>query len=168
MQINYVSRKKQPPEATPNLVDRGYVHAHRPRLVLIYFHPFPHKDLQRPSSVEITSSQYLAGILQSSHFYSSRHSIAMSADGPITSFPAPGLPDQHRHIVGHNAEGKSVFLVSDKGDHGAIMVQGAAAQSIPYSTNSTPVDLEGDQDIKFAQENKVCSTLPLTDKIVEL
>ncbi|KAI9046243.1 cupin domain-containing protein [Aspergillus affinis] len=78
----------------------------------------------------------------------------MSQGGPVTGFPAPGLPDQNRYIVGHNPEGQSVFLVSDKGDHGAIMVEGAAAQNIPYSTPSNPVDLTDDQDVKFAMENK--------------
>lgn len=90
----------------------------------------------------------------------------MSTGGPITAFPAPGLPDQNRYIIGHNTQGKSVFLVSDKGDHGAVMVQGAATQNIPYSTNSNAVDLAGDQDIKFAQENKVCLTLHPTSKLV--
>lgn len=79
----------------------------------------------------------------------------MPAIGPLTSFPATGLPAQNRYIVGHNDEGKSVFLVSDKGDHSATMVEGAAAQNIPYSTNSNPVDFADDQDIKFARENKV-------------
>lgn len=79
----------------------------------------------------------------------------MPTISPLTSFPASGLPSQNRYIVGHNDEGKSVFLVSDKGDHSATMVEGAAAQNIPYSTSSNPVDFANDQDIKFAQENKV-------------
>lgn len=84
----------------------------------------------------------------------------MSQGGPVVSFPAPGLPDQNRHIIGHNDEGKSVFLMSDNGDHAAVMVEGAAAQNIPYSTNCTPVDLDDDKDIKFARENNVRIVYP--------
>lgn len=79
----------------------------------------------------------------------------MSQGGPVTSFPAPGLSDQHRFIVGHNEAGQSCFIVSDKGDHSAVMVEGAAAQNIPYSTATVPVDLTDDQDVVFAQENRV-------------
>lgn len=92
----------------------------------------------------------------------------MSTEGPITSFPASGLPNQNRHIIGHNPEGRSVFLVSDNGDHSAIMVNGAAAQNIAYSTNSIPLDLEADKDIKFAIENKVRVTVTHSPKLLEI
>lgn len=82
----------------------------------------------------------------------------MSQGGPVTGFPAPGLPEQNRYIVGHNPDGQSIFLISDKGDHSSVMVQGAAAQNIPYSTQTNPVDLTDDQDVKFAMENKVLIT----------
>ncbi|PYH94065.1 hypothetical protein BO71DRAFT_450332 [Aspergillus ellipticus CBS 707.79] len=78
----------------------------------------------------------------------------MSQGDPVTFFTAPGLPSQHRFIVGHNEAGQSVFLISDKGDHSAIMAEGAAAQSIPYSTEAVPIDLTADQDIVFAQRTK--------------
>lgn len=79
--------------------------------------------------------------------------------GPITGFPAPGLTPQNRYVTGYNEEGKSVFLRSDNGDHGAIMVEGAAAQNIIYSTKESPVDVNGEDDIKFAQANKVCDSI---------
>lgn len=78
----------------------------------------------------------------------------------VNGFPAPGLPQVVRHITGHNAEGKSVFLSTDVGDHHRIMGDKQAIANIMYSTNEMPVDLNGDKDIKFAAENEVsiCSS----------
>ena len=81
----------------------------------------------------------------------------MSTSGPVTGFPAEGLHVPQRYITGHNAEGKSVFLSDDNGDHQAIMVAGAAAQSIMYSASKVPVDMNNNTDIKWAKENQVCT-----------
>ena len=70
-------------------------------------------------------------------------------------FPAPGLPRTVRHITGHDAEGKAVFLSTDCGDHHLIMGEQQALANILYSTHETPVDINGDVDIKYAKENQV-------------
>ena len=72
-----------------------------------------------------------------------------------TGFPAPGLRRTVRHITGHNAEGKSVFLSTDCGDHHRIMGEQQAIANILYSTVETPVDVNGDVDIKQAKEHEV-------------
>lgn len=79
----------------------------------------------------------------------------MSTSGPITGFPAEGLSEPQRLITGHDAKGRSIFLPTDSGDHQAIMVAGAASQSIMYSANKVPVDMNEDADVKFAKENPV-------------
>ncbi|KAL9048838.1 MAG: hypothetical protein Q9162_007526 [Coniocarpon cinnabarinum] len=75
--------------------------------------------------------------------------------GPITSFPAEGLKNSFRHIVGHNKEGKAYFKQSDHGDHHSDMVNGGAFQNIIYSFQSPlgKVDLNEDKDVKYATEN---------------
>ena len=77
--------------------------------------------------------------------------------GPITSFPAEGLRDAYRYIVGHNKEGKAYVQESDHGEHHSVMVNGLAIQNIIYSFKSEQgrVDLNDDKDIKFAKENCV-------------
>lgn len=75
--------------------------------------------------------------------------------GYVAEFPAPGLPRTVRHITGHNTEGKSVFLQTDCGDHHRVMGEKQAVANILYSTVETPVDVNGDVDIKHAKENEV-------------
>ncbi|KAI2643556.1 hypothetical protein GGS21DRAFT_486077 [Xylaria nigripes] len=78
----------------------------------------------------------------------------MAVPGPLTKFPAEGLRSSRRFITSHNAEGKGVFVVDDEGDHHRIMVQGAGVANIIYSTNSNPVDMNNEKDIKYARENE--------------
>ncbi|KAF2014388.1 hypothetical protein BU24DRAFT_213615 [Aaosphaeria arxii CBS 175.79] len=78
----------------------------------------------------------------------------MSTSGPLTGFPAEGLPTPQRFITTHDAEGRSVFLPTDSGDHQAIMVAGAASQSIMYSTDKVPINLNEEHDVKWASENQ--------------
>ncbi|KAI1433781.1 cupin domain-containing protein [Xylaria sp. CBS 124048] len=73
----------------------------------------------------------------------------MSTSGPCTDFPAPGLRDPFRYMSGHNAKGESVFVKTDHADHRSIMLGGAAAQAIFYSSGSNPIDLNGDADLEF-------------------
>jgi hypothetical protein len=72
-----------------------------------------------------------------------------------TPHPVQGLPRVVRHITGHNAEGKSVFLSTDVGDHHRELVNKTAIANIFYSTNQHPVDLNNDADVKHARENEV-------------
>ncbi|KAB2571605.1 hypothetical protein DBV05_g9727 [Lasiodiplodia theobromae] len=67
-------------------------------------------------------------------------------------FPAFGLPRTQRLITGHNAEGKGVFLVRDSGGHHRTMVQEQGLNNILYHTKETPVDLNNDADLKYANE----------------
>lgn len=77
--------------------------------------------------------------------------------GPITGFPAEGLRTPKRLVTGYDDAGKAVFLKTDGGDHQAVMVEGIAAQNVIYSTQGFPVDLNGEEDVKWAHENKVMS-----------
>jgi hypothetical protein len=70
-------------------------------------------------------------------------------------FPAPGLRRTVRHITGHNAEGKEVFISTDCGDHHTIMGEEQAVANIMYSTQETPVEINGDVDIKAAKAKAV-------------
>ncbi|KAI5918415.1 hypothetical protein F4810DRAFT_692210 [Camillea tinctor] len=77
------------------------------------------------------------------------------AEGYVkTPHPVQGLPRVVRHITGHNAEGKSVFLDTDVGDHHRVLGNGSAITNIVYSTSNHPVQLNGDVDVKFARENE--------------
>ncbi|TVY83917.1 hypothetical protein LSUE1_G001016 [Lachnellula suecica] len=71
----------------------------------------------------------------------------------VQEFPAPGLRRTVRNITGHDAEGKEVFLSTDSGDHHTIMGEEQAVANILYSTHETPVELNGDVDIKYAKNN---------------
>ncbi|KAK6210527.1 hypothetical protein LQW54_006135 [Pestalotiopsis sp. IQ-011] len=77
------------------------------------------------------------------------------AEGYVqTPHPVQGLPRVVRHITGHDAQGKSVFLATDIGDHHRELVNKSAIANIIYSTHKHPVELSGDVDLKFAQENE--------------
>lgn len=76
----------------------------------------------------------------------------------VQSFPAPGLRQIFRHITGHNGEGKSVFLKSDQGEHHRVMGEQQAVANIIYSTQETPVELNGDVDIEKAKAREVCAS----------
>ncbi|KAH9890252.1 hypothetical protein F4778DRAFT_773186 [Xylariomycetidae sp. FL2044] len=69
-------------------------------------------------------------------------------------FPAPGLRRTMRHITGFDDKGKSVFLSTDCGDHHRIMGDQQAVSNILYSTTESPVDINGNVDIKQAKERE--------------
>ncbi|KAI0547919.1 hypothetical protein F4679DRAFT_552566 [Xylaria curta] len=77
----------------------------------------------------------------------------MSTSGPCTEFPAPGLRVPNRYISGHNEKGESVFLRTDHGDHQTVMLGGAAAQNIFYSSESNPIELTDNADLEFIKNN---------------
>ncbi|KAI1116260.1 NAD(P)-binding protein [Nemania sp. NC0429] len=79
--------------------------------------------------------------------------IFMSSPMSSYGFPAPGLRRTVRHITGHDEAGKAVFLSTDCGDHHLIMGEQQALANILYSTHQTPVEINGDVDIKHAKEN---------------
>ena len=67
---------------------------------------------------------------------------------PSTTVPSPisGLPQQHRYITGHNAEGKAI--VHTHNDFEWQPFDGdQLAFSVPYTTSEFPVDLTGDADV---------------------
>lgn len=78
----------------------------------------------------------------------------------IGGFPAPGLRRTVRNVTGHDAEGKTVFLITDSGDHHKMMGDNQAVARIAYSTTETPVDLNNMADLKQAKENEVGFFLP--------
>lgn len=78
----------------------------------------------------------------------------------VGNFPAPGLRQIVRHITGNAADGKSVFLESDHGEHYRFMVENQAVANIIYSTRETPVDLNDNADIAKAHEQEVSDYLP--------
>ncbi|PHH90748.1 hypothetical protein CDD83_2744 [Cordyceps sp. RAO-2017] len=80
--------------------------------------------------------------------------LLTSAGYISTGFPAPGLRRTVRHITGHNDEGKGIFLSTDCGDHHRIIGNEQAIANIVYSTKETPVELNGDVDLKYARENE--------------
>ncbi|KAI1113131.1 hypothetical protein F5Y14DRAFT_452360 [Nemania sp. NC0429] len=73
----------------------------------------------------------------------------MSTSGPCTEFPAPGLRTPFRYMSGHNATGESVFIKTDNADHRSVMLGGAGAQAVFYSSDSNPIDLNHDVDLEF-------------------
>jgi hypothetical protein len=81
--------------------------------------------------------------------------VSTASIGYVDTFPAPGLNRTVRHITGHNAEGKAVFLSTDCGDHHHVMGEKQAITNIIYSTNTTPIEVNDDVDIKYAKENEV-------------
>ncbi|KAL9017474.1 MAG: hypothetical protein Q9185_005187 [Variospora sp. 1 TL-2023] len=76
------------------------------------------------------------------------------AGSVTTEWPVAGLSRVMRHITGYNAEGKSVFLSSDCGDHHRVIGEKQAIGNIIYSTNATPIEINGEVDIKYAKENE--------------
>ncbi|KAI1474601.1 hypothetical protein K445DRAFT_27511 [Daldinia sp. EC12] len=84
----------------------------------------------------------------------------MTTSGPCTEFPAPGLRDPYRIITGHNEKGDPVFLQTDHGDHRDIMLGGAAAQNIIYSSRGNPTELTGDADLEYAKNNRPSLHIP--------
>jgi len=83
--------------------------------------------------------------------------------GYCDSFPAPGLRQIFRHITGHNSEGKSVFLSSDHGSHFRTMGEQQAVANILYSTQETPVELNGNVDIEKAAKDEVSCPFSTTE-----
>ncbi|KAL8759686.1 MAG: hypothetical protein Q9184_003549, partial [Pyrenodesmia sp. 2 TL-2023] len=76
------------------------------------------------------------------------------AGSVTTEWPVAGLSRVMRHITGYNAEGKSIFLSSDSGDHHRVIGEKQAIGNIIYSTNATPIEINGEVDIKYAKENE--------------
>jgi len=73
----------------------------------------------------------------------------------VGSFPAPGLRQIVRHITGHREDGKAHFLASDHGEHYRFMGENKAVANIIYSTQETPVNLNGDVDVVKAKQEEV-------------
>ncbi|KAK1243336.1 hypothetical protein MKX07_003964 [Trichoderma sp. CBMAI-0711] len=80
--------------------------------------------------------------------------LLRTSAGYVSTFPAPGLRRTVRHITGHNAEGKGVFIQTDCGDHHRVIGNEQALANIIYSTKETPVEMNGDVDLKYARENE--------------
>ncbi|KKP03448.1 cupin domain-containing protein [Trichoderma harzianum] len=80
--------------------------------------------------------------------------LLLTSAGYVSTFPAPGLRRTVRHITGHNAEGKGVFIQTDCGAHHRIIGNEQALANIIYSTKETPVEMNGDVDLKYARENE--------------
>jgi len=87
---------------------------------------------------------------------SSADKIPYGPDGIdfIKEFPAPGLRKAERHITGYNEEGKGVFIKDDHGDHHRLMGANQAVQNIIYTTKDNPVELNNDEDLKYARDNE--------------
>ena len=85
--------------------------------------------------------------------------MATAAHDFITSgYPATGLRRTQRVVTGHGPDGKGHFLPAADaagGDHHRVMGERQAVAVIPYSTRETPVDLNGDVDVKYAMETEV-------------
>lgn len=82
--------------------------------------------------------------------------VELPAAGYVThGFPGAGLTRIQRHITGHDDEGKSVFLITDDGDHHRAMGEKQAVSNIIYSTQETPIQLNGNVDIEKAKTNEV-------------
>ncbi|KAL6855656.1 NAD(P)-binding protein [Trichoderma novae-zelandiae] len=80
--------------------------------------------------------------------------LLLTSAGYVSTFPAPGLRRTVRHITGHNAEGKGIFIQTDCGEHHRIIGNEQALANIIYSTKETPVEMNGDVDLKYATENE--------------
>jgi hypothetical protein len=81
--------------------------------------------------------------------------LLTTSAGYVSTFPAPGLRRTVRHITGHNAEGKGIFLSTDDGAHHRVIGNEQAIANILYSTNETPAELNNDVDLKYAKETEV-------------
>lgn len=87
--------------------------------------------------------------------------LLSTSAGYVQSFPAPGLRRNVRIVTGHNAEGKGIFVSTDCGDHHRVIGNEQALANIIYSTKETPVEMNGDADLKYAKENEVrCKLIP--------
>jgi hypothetical protein len=75
--------------------------------------------------------------------------------GYASSFSAPGLRQMVRHITGHNEKGESISLSTDHGEHHRVMGEQQAVANILYSTQETPVELNGDVDVEKARAQEV-------------
>ncbi|KAG9496319.1 hypothetical protein J7337_012905 [Fusarium musae] len=84
----------------------------------------------------------------------------MAASNRCIEFPAPGLRNPFRYVTGHDSNGEPTFLLTDHGDHRAVMLDGEGAQSIMYSSNSNPVELTNNVDLEFARTNRPSLHIP--------
>ncbi|ETS86016.1 hypothetical protein PFICI_04041 [Pestalotiopsis fici W106-1] len=75
------------------------------------------------------------------------HDIHSPAEG--------GLPPVVRHILGHDAEGKSVFLPTDCDGHHRKIVNNPVIDNNLNSTDQQIIDFDGEVNIKYACENKL-------------
>lgn len=81
------------------------------------------------------------------------------AEGHIqTPHPVQGLPRVVKHITTRDAQGRSVFLSTDIGDHHRELANKSAIANVLYSTSQVPVDLKDNVDLKHAQQKEVSRT----------
>ncbi|KAL8942496.1 MAG: hypothetical protein Q9216_001640 [Gyalolechia sp. 2 TL-2023] len=74
------------------------------------------------------------------------------------------LPRVVRHATGRNAEGKSVFLSTDDDDHGhRELMNKSTIASINHSTYQHPVELNGNVDTEYTQENEAQPEIPVVE-----
>jgi hypothetical protein len=123
-------------------------------LNFLFSSQFPHYNHQICSLLH--SQTLLSDTIMTEDNTSSTSTAPPPGAGYVTTdFPVAGLSRVVRHITGHDSEGRSVFLSTDCGDHHRVMGEQQAIANIIYSTNQTPIELNGDVDIKYAKENEV-------------
>ena len=86
--------------------------------------------------------------------------LLSTSAGYVQTFPAPGLRRTVRHVTGHNADGQGVFLSTDCGEHHRIIGNEQALANIIYSTKETPVEMAGNVDLKYANDNEARRETP--------
>lgn len=62
------------------------------------------------------------------------------------------LPNFQRLITGHNSEGKAILQVDEPAPWDGNIEGGTAAFSLGYTTSTTPVNMNGDEDIQKYRE----------------
>ncbi|CAN8106527.1 unnamed protein product [Discula destructiva] len=68
--------------------------------------------------------------------------------------PAHRLTSVVRHITTTNAQGDSVFLPTDIGDHRLELFNQSAVANILYCTKQVPVDLDDEVDVDYVRKTK--------------
>jgi hypothetical protein len=115
-----------------------------------------HSSLHLTKTQRTLDTSFTSAMADQQPFVPDNSDLLTNSAGYVkTGWPAPGLRRNVRHITGHNAEGKGIFLSTDCGDHHRVMGNEQAIANIIYSTKETPVELNGDADIKYAKENEV-------------
>lgn len=65
---------------------------------------------------------------------------------------AEPLPNFQRIITGHNSDGKAIIAIDEPAPWDRNVEGGKAAFSLGYTTSSTPVNLNQDEDIQKYKE----------------